>query len=346
MTYVIGISHQGNNSILADQRITRNSPDGSAGENNSIKIGALFPGCIFGATGNIMAFSDFLLAAKYHCRATEDRCANWKKFLEFVEWYRSPTTENEHFAVLLSRSDNTELQWFIYDSASGLKGVKASVLTLGKGKESLDAYIEQYFDLLVRKVDQWFEKDDFSLFQDLSPYLFAYYFSQLSTMTYRPAVERLGVGGVFTFVSQNIVSEYFQKPSLYIFADYDKKKKNLSLWMKKLWFEDNWLIITSTEPPSHARTPDNPIRMSFVSNDLMQPTSSDHMDADLLASKIQAKVLSSTYSHPPAYFQAIGYCDPIANPRTGCLIGYGAPLIVNSKGQLLEMAFTSLGISI
>lgn len=347
MTYVIGISHRGNNSILADQRISY-VPDGSKGENISVKIGQLFPGCIFGATGNVLAFDDFLISAKNHCGSTLDRKANWMQFQEFVNWYRPPTGKNEHFQILLSHSDGDKPQWFVYDTIKGLNTVDANILTLGSGKESLDTYIDQYYDIFVTQMDELLnEKAYFAFRHELPPYLFAYYFTQLSTMTYKLEVERIGVGGVFTFIGQTSTTEFFQKPSLYLFGLYDKNRKHISIWSHHLWFDDNWLIVESTIPPDYCKPSDSPTTVTLFSNDLMQPSSpSGSWDADLLASKIKSKVLNPSYSRPKPYFQKIGHCNPITNPQSGFSLGYGALPIINDKGQLLEDVLVWLGIKV
>lgn len=249
MTYVIGISHRGVNSILADQRTTYCIAGEEEGKNSAVKTGLLFPGCIFGATGDTLAFNNFLLTAKYRCSLTDNPSVNWEEFLKFVEWYHPLNSKDKDFQLLFSRSEGATLQWFIYDSINGLTEDNRSILTLGSGKGKLDTYIDQYFDIFVRQMDILLDEEkNFVFRQELPSYLFAYYFTQLATMSYQPLVERIGVGGVFTFISQTSVSEFFQKPSLYLFIEYDDKRKHISVWTHHLWFEDNWLIIESTIP--------------------------------------------------------------------------------------------------
>ncbi len=347
MTYVIGISHRGINSILADQRITHTVSGELSGENTAIKIGKLFSSCVFGATGNVASFNDFLLSAKYQCSSTENPHTNWDEFLKFVDFYCPPTSKDEQFQLLLSHSNGNDLQWFIYDSSHGLTEVKGTVLTLGSGKDYLDLYIEQYFDIFISQMDAILDEERYSSFrQELPSYLFAYYFTQLYSATYQPLLERIGVGGVFTFISQTSTTEFFQKPSLYLLGLYDKNRKHISIWSHHLWFEDNWLVVESTLPPDHVTPSDKLVTLSLFSNDLMQPPSPDGVwDVNLLAATIKAQVFNSAYLRPEPYFQKIGHCDPIANPQSGFTIGYGAPPIINDKGQLLENVLVWLGIN-
>lgn len=65
MTYILGISRNGINAIICDQRVTwQDSDQKIKAENIALKCGKLFEGCIYGIAGSVEVAMEYIYICK------------------------------------------------------------------------------------------------------------------------------------------------------------------------------------------------------------------------------------------------------------------------------------------
>ena len=84
MTYIVALGQPGMNTIFADSRVSWNY--GRQGRNDGMKIGLLFPGCIYAMLGNVFAAREFVRSFKESIYSTTDTIAGF--------WERSTASHN------------------------------------------------------------------------------------------------------------------------------------------------------------------------------------------------------------------------------------------------------------
>ncbi len=249
MTYIVGLSHHGINSIISDLRVTSGN---NRGRNTALKTGILFPGCIFGSTGDVECIRDFVLAAKYSIGISGSIEELRGKFIDYVDFYKFPTGNDYIFQLLLSTRALMSPQFFILDSVNGLKPTNEELITLGSGKEILDVLVLKEYKNKLHEFDNVFSKADEPIYQkEVTPYLMSYWLTQLSQGHHEKFLKENGVGGVFHFISQNEKEEKRQKESLYLVCKVDTRKKKIHFSQYRVSFFQNWLVLNVTDRLRH-----------------------------------------------------------------------------------------------
>lgn len=249
MTYILGFSYQGINSIIGDCRLTSTDKEG---RNVSLKTGLLFPGCIFGRTGNDASSRDFILGIKKAITAGTTLSDLWRQFEEFIHSYDMPVSTSDtdgRFQLLLSSRCRGKPEFFVLDSYQrSLEPVHAPWISLGSGKVLLDALVERVY---AKRIDGIMEEirahgvPSYVIFNFVCLWL-----SELTLTFEKGALESHGVGGAFHFLLQTEKYESTQAPALYVFIDADVVHRQVILWQYRICFVQGCLVVEHIIPPN------------------------------------------------------------------------------------------------
>lgn len=309
MTYVVGLALNGMNSILCDTRGTWSTPSGSNGENVLLKTGLLFPGCIFGRVGNFDNSRAFILAAKHSVTPTNTIAGFWSDFVNFASDYAYPDGPNNHFQILLSTRHSGEPRFHILDSSEGLSEVRDLPITLGSGKKILDDLVRGDFHDRISLVREAIKGQPFG--NELYPYLFCQWLSELSLTFEHSLLERHKVGGPFHFIFQVSASEHTQKPSLYVFYDVDKPMRRIYWWQYRLSHIGNWLIIDKMIPPGQLSgyPSGKQERVALIDEASLPPKETGVWDYGELHSELEETIEEKLSAQELYFFCGFGFTD-------------------------------------
>lgn len=347
MTYIVGIRHNGLNSILSDLRVTY-SIEGKKGRNTALKIGELLPGCIFGWCGNEKAGRDFILAAKYQIGRNGCISKFWEDFLLFTKEYEFSKEPNQRFELLLSCRINGQPQFFLLDSYNGLIKKNETIITIGSGKPLLDKLVFGEYQKKARQFEKILSSKEYAeLKREIPPYLFAFWLSQLTRSQYRALLEKHGVGGIFHFVSQSGTQTFFQKPSKYILCSYDNKTRTIYPWQYSIFSVDYWLVVVEATPKwQSAEKPDGKFDLyAFLDEAALPPSPKGWWNPEELYAKLKESYDRKIEDLPYFHFYAVGYTNPIENPRFGITFGPFGEQLFPEKG-VHSVVLKWLGIDI
>lgn len=228
MTYTIGFSIDGVNSILSDTRVTPTVTQ--QGQNTALKTGILYPGCIYGLAGNIDNASAFIKWARMYIVDTSNTLSAWEKFKEFTtSVYDFPQGENNLFQILLSSRHSGQPEFYLMSSNRELIGCEEERVSIGSGKELLDAPVEEKYRVRIEEARQALT-DKNAPTAIIHPYFLCLMLSEMTLAFQRPRLEEKKVGGVFNFVYQTSTDDSFQEPALYIFSDVNRNTNKILLW--------------------------------------------------------------------------------------------------------------------
>ena len=121
MTYIVAFGQPGVNAIIADTRVSWRSDTGVLdGQDTALKIGLLFPGCIYGATWSEVSVHAFIRSFKESIYGVTDTVLGlWQRFERFIARYPFPA---QQFQLVLSHRGHGAPRFALLDSTSGLAG--------------------------------------------------------------------------------------------------------------------------------------------------------------------------------------------------------------------------------
>ncbi|HDN59224.1 MAG TPA: hypothetical protein ENF20_04635 [Candidatus Marinimicrobia bacterium] len=249
MTYAIGLSAAGHNAIITDLRVTFHDGKKVAGKNTSLKSGILFPTCIFARVGNVEHSRIFIRQARNALSYPTDSNAIWKEFEDFATAYSYPIDPRLQFKLLLStqRQRQKQAEFFVLDSSTRSIQPTKSIITLGSGKSILDQLVLKNYRAVI---DALMEKSkDRPFHNEMYPYLFCMWLTQLTKSFERVKLEEAGVGGVFHFIFHGPQGEYTQKPAFYVLFDLDKQNNQVFWWQYRVCYVEDMLVVDEMIPP-------------------------------------------------------------------------------------------------
>src|SRR5690348_8280095 len=148
MTYVVAARRFGRMAFVADSRLSK--PDASERTTaGGRKTGILFPGCIYGISGDIRRGGDCLRILE--SAAAGSPASSWRNLVSRVERYPFViNSEAEHFDILLSTRHEGSPQLFHLSSVTEkLTPVAADVYSIGSGVHlaGLDDNVKRYINV-------------------------------------------------------------------------------------------------------------------------------------------------------------------------------------------------------
>jgi hypothetical protein len=321
MTYIVGISHNGFNSIISDLRVSY----GDTGQNVSLKIGGFFPGCIFGHCGDVKAGRDFIVSVKYYLNKIKNIEDTWSDFLSYISNF-DYSSENR-FQLLLSCRFEQMPQFFIFDSHMGLNKCNEAIITLGSGKQILDKFVYGEFTKKARQMEDSLLSKGYKDFQrEITPYLFTFLLTQMSQAQDHLLLEQHNVGGVFHFISQSGEQEKFQKPTLHLLCSYDKKAKTLYYWQYRTCHFNHCLVLNQLAP-------DKPQENFVFSNEAaLPPIQGGRCNPEEIMKELLKDIDQQMEALPLYYICCIGYTTPKQNPQFGFHLGNRGEYLISERG--------------
>lgn len=221
MTYVLATVRQGVSAILADSRITSQSPSDS--HDDMTKVGILFPGCIFGVAGSTAGLNPFLSNFQGSAGIVGyDPIANWEYFKTYAAGY---VTKDEFQVVLSERTSGTP-RLHLYDSTLRKLSPCGEFVTLGSGKQFFDLTIGDWIDTKLGAVEERLISlyGNTLLFPNFICLVLIEIVQGEDAAFFRS--QEIGIGGVFHYVVQNPACEKFQVPSVYLVLRRDAVKES------------------------------------------------------------------------------------------------------------------------
>jgi hypothetical protein len=231
MTYILAFSQPGMNAIISDMRST-NLQDRTQ-QDYACKSGRLFPGCIYGITGNAFQAKSFLKKFRLlHMTKTKRMEELWTDFSEFSEFYEYPQRNDEYFQIVLSERTQDKPCFHTVDSNYKLQMVQREneegVHLYGSGITRLYQFTEEWVLLKVAEAKAelvgrygW----NLTEMNSVSPYLVCQLLSD-KTLAYEASLlNEIGVGGAFYFIYQTSTHDLMQKPAMYIHFAVDQAKQ-------------------------------------------------------------------------------------------------------------------------
>jgi hypothetical protein len=244
MTYLVAFGQPALNTIIADTRVTWSSgaevPDDP---HTGLKVGLLFPGCIYGVTANdVSEAQKFIVRFRASIyRSTDTLPGLWRRFERFVELYEFPPP-SQQFQLVLSHRAFGHPRFAVLDSESGLDQTVPSdssyFATFGSGRGVLDPILIQElmprFDEKHRKLLLQVAQIPEPLIPHFSPYFLCLWLNEKSLTFEASQLHEEGVGGLFHFVWQTAGSEGPQEPAVYIFCMVNRASNTVYSWVYRV----------------------------------------------------------------------------------------------------------------
>jgi hypothetical protein len=217
MTYIVGIRKPEHNflTIISDIMVTKVFPDGKLQkENNALKSGYLFDGCIYGLCGDAIAGHKFLSSFKrlIDCKdPVQNNFDRLSNFIELTDW-----DSGSGFKVLFGiRNPNPE--FFLLDSSNReFKLLNEFLYTMGSGKELLDTIVSQAYihsnELIMDKLKQHGAPIVYY------PCFVCLWLSELVLGYEEKKLSDIGVGGIFHYIYQTSEKECSPMPIVFVLS--------------------------------------------------------------------------------------------------------------------------------
>ena len=225
MTYVVGVKRLGVSAIITDSFLVTGGAELSPA---SIKSGVLFPGCIFGISGNWRRAWDCIQDLRKRC-TQPTLTQRFETLGQRIYFYPFAPGADEQFEILLSLRGRPP-SFFVIDScAERVRPVIGDVCTFGSGKNQLDEIVYPYADTMgsEERLAQWI-KNARDQAREIADRDFAYFYAfLLFQRTFGDAGARLardGVGGFVHFITQERgVGERRQDPCVYLLSQFNEQ---------------------------------------------------------------------------------------------------------------------------
>lgn len=208
MTYIVGLKKQGVTAIICDVIATFENKD----LGQVLKNGILFPGCIYGASGNSLDIAHFI----DFCRAAfpdkvKDYLQAWSEFEKVVSLYDEYKTRDFEFILSSRHSGKPALYTLSSQKESHLQTITDDFISIGSGKKYLDKGLEEFHAELQRTPTISTEVP--SVF---FPYPYCLWLMEKARGEEALLLQNTGVGGFFHFACQLDDTEVRQDPALYL----------------------------------------------------------------------------------------------------------------------------------
>lgn len=303
MTYVIGFSIDGVNSILSDTRVTDIKTQ--QGQNTALKTGILFDGCIYGVAGNVDNAFSFINAVKMFAPDASSILDAWEKLNQLIMFYDFPTyTKDDSFQILLSSRHSGQPEFYIMSSNRELFRCEEEWVSIGSGKELLDDPVEEKYRIRIEKAKQALADKNVPT-ATIHPYFLCLMLSELTLTFKRPRLEEKKVGGVFNFVYQTSADDNFQEPTLYIFSDIHPDTNKILLWGYRVCRVPVGLYLECNDSSLLPGIPDEVYTAIFH-----DPTVVDELEHIRTNPEFEQEIRKLISELPFYYFCGFGYVHP------------------------------------
>lgn len=223
MTYIVGIRKPEYNflTIISDIMVTKVFPDGKIQkENNALKIGYLFNGCIYGLSGDASAGHKFLGSFKKMIDCKGSVKENFKKLSDFIEL--SQWDAGSGFKVLFGIR-NSSPEFFLLDSCTReFRLLNECLYTMGSGKGLLDPIVSQAYDYSNSFIMDELKKNGAPIVY--YPSFTCLWLSELVLGFEEKQLREKGVGGIFHYIYQTDKKECSPMPIVFVLSKLENNR--------------------------------------------------------------------------------------------------------------------------
>jgi hypothetical protein len=314
MTYLIAFKQPDINAIISDARGTWTRLGQAArGDNNALKTGLLFPGCIYGIVGSADCANELIVGFKESLGAERARQVLWERFREVANAQSYSQASADQFKLLLSSRHAGPPAFYVLDPARSNPvapietNAPYAIATLGSGKVALDKYVAEKARLDLEELRSYLacEKQlPIEPIHEISPYFFCLWLSELSLTAEKAFLEAEHVGGVFHFVYQTRDLEATQKPAFYVFSSADRAARAIYSWWYRVAYARGGLYVEYGEPPGQRSAPPN-IEEHLLFSSAASP-GIESLDMNTLYGQVKRDVSAQ----PFWFFSGLGHTDP------------------------------------
>jgi hypothetical protein len=214
MTYVVGTMHDDVGAIICDMRVS----SGRDGSNDAQKSGVFFPGCIYGASGDVSAIREFIQFCKLALPSQGSLHSFWDEFRTLVSQYNF--SDQRGFELLVFNRATGVPRLYKLSSASRELLECTCTTTLGAGKVALDRDLELFENSEFRLL--WSGLRATGIPPEAFGFIYCLWLTQRTQGDEYLALEDgCQVGGVFHFLFQTSETENRQVPALYLLCRPD-----------------------------------------------------------------------------------------------------------------------------
>jgi hypothetical protein len=244
MTYILGIQKpdQGFSALISDLMVTKiDRVTGAVTKDTTVlKTGSLFPGCIYGLSGNATSGKNFILNIRQLTDKTKSIQANWELLQQHIK-HAKYYVEQGDFSVLMSCRASGVPKLYLYKSNENcISEINEELVSIGNGKNLLDKIIELRIkmaeDIIVKQMNQ----NGIPLLY--YPYFYCLWLSEISMGFEASQLENAGVGGLFHFCFQLPDKESRQQPAVYVLSVPDFKNLRIYNYIYRITFVESFLV--------------------------------------------------------------------------------------------------------
>lgn len=329
MTYIIGFRQPGLNAILADTLATCTHNGVVEHREGDLKLGLLFPGCVYGSIGSSGAATSFIRRFKESIYKDTDRISGfWQQLCAFIKQYPFPSRRVDHFQLLLSHRGLGDPRFAKLDSFSGLEEGEIPhsyfMLAYGSGCEILNDDLTNIYTPQLKIMQRYLldeKKLDIHTVHAISPYFLCLWLCEKSLTFEKSHLATKGVGGVFHFIQQTASLEATQHPALYLFSAVDRTSREIRTWLYRVSSAQGGLYVESHAPP------DYPGSKGIVNKLITFDVAARYDVLGMPENKLRAVVEVELASQPFYRFCGFGFTDPSERR------GFGFMTSTNGKRQ-------------
>jgi hypothetical protein len=249
MTYVVGIKRFNTTAILVDSNFSTVDANGNLRPNENpeealMKNGVLYPGCIYGYSGNVIRAEQCIQKLRINVATAVGLQAKWEALERTVYLYQFPVGDREQFdLVLSSRHTGTPELFVINSTTEQLHRVEDGICALGSGKKIMDQMVgplcaTQLSTGRLIAIEESNAANGGTFSRLDYPYLLSFFFHQCLYGSHGERLFADHVGGFVHFIRQDGESEERQKPSLYVLAFEDPQTHARTLHRTRIAFDD------------------------------------------------------------------------------------------------------------
>lgn len=323
MTYTVGIQQSDINAIICDTRVTWWRSDKKiGGANISLKSGLLFPGCLYSVTGDLGEAGNFIKDYKQRINGTYNTLqGSWHDFSKFAQGYFSFARNRPDFSLLLSSRCKGRPEFYVLDSRTATLEPAGKLITLGSGKDFLDAKFVKWFSHRKKTISDTISKNSLPGFT--FPYFYCLWLNEIAQGEELSKLEENDVGGLFHFSWQDSNGDYAQHPAVYVLSATDVNPKTIFLWVYRVAFVEDCLVI------------DNPITEAreFLFSSIARP--GREIDNYLNNwDRVVAEIDNKASLQPFYYFCGFGFPQLKYRGPFGCHVTTKNDFVIRKEGWL------------
>lgn len=324
MTYIAGINSYGASAIICDTRITY----GQSGyaSNDALKSGKLFPGCVYGGSGDFEEIRKFIVYVRRSQAERDTLSGFWDSFCQLVSTY--PFSTVNPFELVLASRHSGQSMLYVFDSRDRSIKEAGDIVTIGSGKTILDdglreIHRERNPKIMGYLVDQGAPAHCF-------PYLYCLWLMERAQGMEVSTLHKHGVGGYFHFTGQTAELEARQRPAVYVMSEAYRQRREIRSWIFRVSFAENALVVDC--PVEQAR---------FVVVDVAVWPEFKKLSPEQKDSYIE-RVKSAPEKEPYYFFCGFGFINPRRRKSLGFHFTERNDYFVNRKGQIVNPDIKSL----